>query len=71
VVYSGGESRTSVSGDFDGNGELTKKDTTDLLSAILTNTAPLSCDISGDGKVTVVDVILLMKLLAGHKVTVN
>ena len=71
VVYSNGTTETTVLGDFDGNGELTKKDTTDLLSAILSNTAPLSCDISGDGKVTVVDVILLMKLLAGQKVTLN
>lgn len=71
VVYTNGQPETVVYGDVDGNGEVTVKDSIDMLSCILNNTAQSSFDVSGDGKVTVVDVILLMKYIAGYNVTLH
>ena len=71
VVYTNGKPETVVYGDVDGNGEVTVKDSIDMLSCILNNTAQSSFDVSGDGKVTVVDVILLMKYIAGYNVTLH
>lgn len=71
VVYTNGKPETVVYGDVDGSGEVTKKDTSDLLKKILKNEADTKFDVSGDGKVTIVDVILLMKYLAGHDVILH
>lgn len=71
VVYTNGKPETVVYGDVDGNGEVTKKDTSDLLKNIVKNETDTKFDVSGDGKVTIVDVILLMKYLAGHDVTLH
>lgn len=71
VVYTNGKPETVVYGDVDGSGEVTKKDTSDLLKNIVKNETDTKFDVSGDGKVTIVDVILLMKYLAGHDVTLH
>jgi len=71
VVYTSGIPETVIYGDVDGNGEVTKKDTSDLLQNIVKNETDTKFDVSGDGKVTIVDVILLMKYLAGHDVILH
>lgn len=71
VVSSNGKPETVVYGDVDGSGEVTKKDTSDLLKSIVKNETDTKFDVSGDGKVNIVDVILLMKYLAGHDVTLH
>ena len=71
VVYTSGIPETVIYGDIDGNGEVTKKDTSDLLKNIVKNETDTKFDVSGDGKVTIVDVILLMKYLAGHDVILH
>ncbi|MBR4061651.1 MAG: leucine-rich repeat protein [Clostridia bacterium] len=71
IVCSEGTQESVVYGDVDGSGEVTKKDTSDLLKKILKNETDTKFDVSGDGKVNIVDVILLMKYLAGHDVILH
>ncbi len=71
VVYTNGKPETVVYGDVDGSGEVTKKDTSDLLKSIVKNETESKFDVSGDGKVNIIDVILLIKYLAGQDVTLH
>ena len=50
-----------VQGDMDGNGELDQKDAAALLTAVADNSAPDGADMNGDGNVSLIDVLMLLK----------
>ena len=71
--------REIVSGDVNGDGDVSIKDVSDLIALLLEDSAEedtrsmnakfIAADLNGDGRLTVKDVTLLIEMLLGSEIT--